>query len=112
MCFNRKVLIGLAAVAGGVLLLAPQAFGAALPLLVVLACPLSMVFMMRGMAGGQSCSTDKSEEISTAAGAGATTPARETPEELIRLRAEVDQLQAELRGRQSPELARESDKRP
>ncbi len=49
MCFNWKVVAGLAAVGFGVWAIAPGIFGAAGPLLIALACPLSMLFMMRGM---------------------------------------------------------------
>lgn len=52
-CFNRNVLFGLAAAVLAVFLFAPSVASAAIPLLVVLACPLSMVVMMRGMSGGQ-----------------------------------------------------------
>lgn len=52
MCLNKKVLLGLGAAALGVLLLAPQWLGATLPLLLLAACPLSMVFMMMAMPGG------------------------------------------------------------
>lgn len=45
-CFNPKVLIGLGVIAVGFLLFAPKAFFAALPLLILAACPLSMVVMM------------------------------------------------------------------
>jgi hypothetical protein len=53
MCLNWKVVIGLAIVALIVLVLAPQFILGALPLLIVAACPLSMLFMMRGMRGMQ-----------------------------------------------------------
>ena len=46
MCLNWRVLAGLGAVAAGVWLLAPQYILGALPLLFVLACPLSMAVMM------------------------------------------------------------------
>lgn len=48
-CLNPKVLAGLAVVGVGVLVLAPNLAANVLPLLVVLACPLSMLFMMRVM---------------------------------------------------------------
>lgn len=54
MCFDWRVLTGLGAVGLGVWLLAPQYVLSALPLLLVLACPLSMVVMavmMRGSMG-------------------------------------------------------------
>ena len=50
-CLNWKVIAGLALVALGIWALAPGLIGAALPVLIVLACPLSMLFMMRGMRG-------------------------------------------------------------
>ncbi len=53
MCFNWKVLAGLAVVGLGVWVVAPNLVGAALPLLILAACPLSMLFMARGMQGGQ-----------------------------------------------------------
>ena len=55
-CFNWKVYMGLGAVALGVLVLAPGLFWGVLPLLIVAACPISMLLMMRGMRGGQ-CAT-------------------------------------------------------
>lgn len=47
-CLNRKVLIGLGVTAVALFFLAPGA-RSALPLLLVAACPLSMVLMMFGM---------------------------------------------------------------
>jgi hypothetical protein len=49
-CVNPKVLIGLAAAAGAVVLLAPNLITGAFPLLLALVCPLSMLVMMGGMA--------------------------------------------------------------
>lgn len=49
MCFDRRVLIGLGLVAVAIWVYAPQLFLAALPVLLLLACPLSMVLMMRMM---------------------------------------------------------------
>ena len=59
-CLNRKVLIGIALVAASAFFLVPSARGA-LPLLLVAACPLSMVLMMGGMAkmgSGKNNATD------------------------------------------------------
>jgi hypothetical protein len=53
VCLNWKVLAGLAVVGLGIWIVAPTLVGAALPLLLLAACPLSMLFMMRGMQGGQ-----------------------------------------------------------
>lgn len=69
MCFNWKVVAGLAAVGVGVWAVAPNLAGAVLPLLFVAACPLSMLFMMRGMQGmrGGACETKPAERQATAA---------------------------------------------
>lgn len=52
-CFNPKVLIGLAILAIGVAIFAPKA----LPLLLLAACPLTMVLMMEVM--GKRSQSDK-----------------------------------------------------
>ena len=52
MCLNWRVIAGLAVVGVIVLVVAPQFLWVALPLLIVAACPLSMLFMMRSMSGG------------------------------------------------------------
>lgn len=114
MCLNRKVLIGLSAVALGVLVFDRTLLGHVLPLLLFALCPLSMVFMMRGMSnrgqgqgmsGMQSCgmkpnsmSTGLSNlDGSTVASEGnSTVPfGRSAEDEVARLRAEIDQLRAE-----------------
>lgn len=51
LCFDRRVLVGLGVLAAGIWLFAPQLLPAALPMLVLLACPLSMVLMMWMMRG-------------------------------------------------------------
>src|SRR2546422_10336053 len=91
MCFNRKVLAGLAAVAAGILLFQPRLIGSALPLLVAAACPLGMIVMMRGMSGAANrCQT----------GTKAADPI-DTSAEIARLRAEVARLRGEP-GEQAP----------
>ncbi len=60
MCLNWKVLAGLALVGVGIWVVAPGFVGAALPVLILLACPLSMVFMAWGMRGGQ-CATQPTQ---------------------------------------------------
>jgi len=93
-CLNRKVLMGLAAVGLGVWLFAPNVLGAAPPLLLFVACPLSMVFMMRGMSRADSkCQT------------GRAPGAEERDVEIAHLRAEVDQLRAERVGDALPPAA-------
>ena len=49
MCFNPKVVVGLVVVALGTWAVAPGLAAAVLPILILAACPLSMVLMMRGM---------------------------------------------------------------
>lgn len=62
MCLDRKVLVGLGALALGVVVFAPGAFSLALPSLALLACPLSMVFMMRRMSGDRrACDTRRAQ---------------------------------------------------
>jgi hypothetical protein len=53
MCLNWKVLAGLAATGVGVYLVAPDLVLAALPILLLAACPLSMLLMMWGMQQSQ-----------------------------------------------------------
>lgn len=92
MCLNWKVAAALALVAGGIYLLVPSVFTAALPLLVVALCPLSMLVMMRMMSGGgrTSCGGEDS------GGSATKTESRAALEsELARLRAD----QAAIEGR-------------
>ncbi|MFF5035657.1 DUF2933 domain-containing protein [Nocardia salmonicida] len=53
MCFNKKILITLGIIAVAVLVLQPGWIVAAAPLLILAACPLSMVFMMKSMNADQ-----------------------------------------------------------
>lgn len=95
-CFNPKILGGLALTGLAVFLFAPSAFSAVLPLLAVAACPLGMLVMMRGMAGGK-CRTTGSSAGTERQGeaADASSPKLTTDAEIARLRAEIDQLKAE-----------------
>lgn len=52
MCFNWKIAAGLGVAGLGMLVLVPNVFAAAVPFLILAACPLSMVVMMRAMSGG------------------------------------------------------------
>lgn len=51
MCLNWKVLAGLVALGVGIYAVAPDLAVAALPFLLLAICPLSMMFMMKGMQG-------------------------------------------------------------
>ncbi len=93
MCLNPKVLVALAAVGVGVYVLAPGAFAAALPLLVLAACPLSMLLMMAMM--GRNNTSGARPEV------GAHDDPRE---ELVALQARQQELRAQLerRNRDAP----------
>ena len=88
MCLNWKVLGGLAVAGLAVGIAAPGLLRAALPLLFLAACPLSMLFMMKGMKHGGDARTT---ELDTAAG-----PAREVTreDEMAALRAELTGVEA------------------
>jgi len=95
MCFNWKVIAGLAVLGVGIWLWVPNLAAAALPLLLVAACPLAMLLMMRGMQDGQ-CSSQP-------ATATQTTLATSTRSEQL---AEL-QAQHQAIGRQIAELETE-----
>jgi len=86
MCINKKVIAGLVAAGLIVYLVAPGAIGAALPLLLLAICPLSMIVMMRAMSGGQ---------------AKSDAPDQSESSEVNELRAEVEWLRVEQRSAQS-----------
>lgn len=60
MCFDWRVLTALGALGVGVFIVAPGLAAAALPLLILAACPLSMIFMMKSMGGQQAPTPDAS----------------------------------------------------
>lgn len=83
-CLNWKVMAALAAAGLGLYAFAPELAAAALPLLIVAACPLSMLLMMRAMGPmGSSRTTDGTDDA----------------DEVARLRAEVATLRAEQQSR-------------
>lgn len=71
MCINLKVVAALAAAGAVVWVVAPGAVAAALPLLAVLVCPLSMLVMMRAMSGGASGSQSSTGLANAARGPAA-----------------------------------------
>src|SRR6266568_9441825 len=89
MCLNWKVLAGLAVVGLIVLVVAPQFIWAALPILLVAACPLSMLFMMRGMSGNGNANQTASQTTQLPAG-GST-----RDEQLAELQSRLSGVQAE-----------------
>ncbi len=83
ICLNWKVIAGLAVVGLGTWVVAPNLVWAAVPILVVLACPLSMLLMMRGMGGAQ-CATQTEQEY------------QPREEQLAQLRARQEALAREI----------------
>lgn len=79
-CLNWKVLAALAALGAVIYALAPGLAATAVPLLLLAACPLSMVLMMRAMGSMRSCKDQR--------GSGDL-------DEVARLRAELEALRAE-----------------
>ena len=86
-CLNWKVIAALAAAGVGVYVFAPTVAALALPLLIVAACPLSMLLMMRAMGSmGSSKTPDGPDDADDA-------------DEVARLRAELATLRAERQSR-------------
>lgn len=81
MCINKRVVAGLAVVALAAFALAPNLLGALGPVLIMAACPLSMLVMMRGMSG-----RDREEPAAT----------NDDDRQLRELEEEVNRLKAEL----------------
>jgi len=100
MCLNWKVVAGLAVVGLIVGIVAPRLLLGAIPLLILAACPISMLFMMRGMRGGHSSSQamqmsqPQSEEVTH-------------EEQIATLRAQLASTQAQLESFASDNAERE-----
>src|SRR6266852_6365434 len=91
MCLDRRVLAGVGVVGLAIWLYAPQLVGAALPVLVVLICPLSMLVMawtMRGSMGAPNSSLAPTERLA----------------ELERQQAQLNAAIAKTRAKLSPTL--------
>ena len=88
MCINKRVVVGLAAIALVVFALSPRLLAGLAPVLIVAVCPLSMLLMMRGMTG-------RDQEAPSAA--GDDRQLRELEEEVNRLKVELA-----LRGEDKP----------
>lgn len=93
MCLNPKVIAGLAAAGAGIYILAPGLLVAALPLLLLAACPLSMLLMGGAMMGGRGESHE--ERVSSPARGG-----DEQAAEIARSRSEVESLRVRADGNQ------------
>jgi hypothetical protein len=91
-CFDKRVWIGLGVLAAGLLLVDPRAGWIALPVLAGLACPVSMLFMMRGMR--QDAGSDMTAPGGQPA-VGNGTAAGDRAEQIARLRREVHQLRSQ-----------------
>ncbi len=116
MCLNWKVLVGLAVVGLAVWIVAPQLVLAALPLLLVAACPLSMLVMMGRMRGGQSAQANQPP----AAGRTRDEQVAELRSRLLSAQAEQEVIARQIAEIESPAtpvmseaeaVAREADER-
>lgn len=83
-CFDKRACIGLGVLAVALLVIDPHVGWLALPVLAGLACPVSMLFMMRGMRAG-----------SEGSGAAPAPAAGDRAAEIDLLRQEIRQLRAE-----------------
>jgi hypothetical protein len=98
MCLNWKVLAGLAVVGLAVWVVAPQFVLAALPLLLVVACPLSMLVMMGRMRGGQPAQANQPP----AAGQTRDEQAAELRSRLLSMQAEQEVIARQIAEIESP----------
>lgn len=98
-CLNKRVLLGLGAVALVLVAVKPAWAVAALPLLVLAICPLSMVFMMRGMNGkGAKGSNGQANAGGSCCGSGASdneTTVTSTDKQIADLQEELRILRAQ-----------------
>lgn len=96
-CFNKKVLIGAGVVALALLVISPGTALAALPVLIIAVCPLSMLLMMRTMQSGtESHTADTQHDTERAA-------------EIASLREEINVLKARRQLAQNSDLPPSQD---
>ena len=116
MCLNWKVLVGLAIMGLAVWVVAPRLVLAALPLLLVVACPLSMLVMIGRMRGGQPAQANHS----LTAGRTSDEQVTELRARLLNVQAEQEVIARQIAEIESPEIpvlseaeavAREADER-
>lgn len=90
VCFDWRVLAGLAAVGVGIAFLAPKLALGALPLLLLAACPLSMLLMMVTMNGmGQRSATSTRRQLKGTTASSVLSRS----EQLAQLREQLQNLQ-------------------
>jgi hypothetical protein len=93
MCLNWKVLLALAMVGVGIWVLAPKLFLAALPVLLIAACPLSMLLMGWGM---KRAMESKQHASLPSQGSQPNTPGPEPTKRLVELEAKKAALEHEV----------------
>ena len=116
MCLNWKVLTGLAVLGLAAWVVAPQLVLEILPLLLIVACPLSMLVMMGRMRGGQSAQANQLP----AEGRTRDEHVTELRSRLLSAQAEQEVIARQIAEIESPEIpvmseakavAREADER-
>ena len=88
-CADWRVVASLVAVGAGVAVFAPNLIAAAIPLLLVAACPISMLVMMRTMGGQQSNASPRLDP-------GTVDRTTQLRRQLAATRLEQQQLEREL----------------
>jgi hypothetical protein len=94
-CFDKRIWIALGVLAAGLLIADPRAGWVALPVLAGLACPVSMLFMMRGMRRDTGSAT-------AAPGGEPAAGAVNRAAEIARLRREIELLKRHASGAGGP----------
>ena len=108
MCLNWRVVAGLAAVGLGVWIVAPQLVAAVLPLLVLAACPLSMVFMMRAMQGHRTSPHVEGVKQPADASIAAADRVSELKSQLAQIDARSAAIQKEIAQLEAPAASEQS----